>query len=386
MNVRVGIVVALLCLGFAGGALAADKPGTRRIEWERVSISSEAYETAGVLDVNKDGKLDILSGAWWYEAPDWKKHKVCDVAAAGEYYDDFSTIVMDVNSDGYPDIITGAVWGATLLWRENPKGAPVEWKTHSIDKCGAIETTRAWDVDGDGALEICPNTPGDPLRFYKLADGKFTKTMVQESGGAGHGLGFGDVNGDGRGDFIVPNGWWEAPKDSLKDKWTFHQEFEFGRASVPILVADVNGDGVNELIVGQSHDYGLDYYTQKFENGKRVWTKHPIDPYFSQYHELVLADIDGDGAKEIVTGNRYRAHNGNEAGETNIVGLYYFKWNGESFTKVVVDHGTVPGHNGTGIFMSVADINGDGRLDIVVAGKEGLTLFKNLGSESAGAK
>ena len=362
----------------------------RRLEWEKVKIDAGAYESAGVFDVNNDGKLDIVCGGYWYEGPKWTKHKLCDVRAEGEYYDDFSTIPMDVNGDGYLDFITGGWWGGALQWRENPKGQPVEWKTHVIDECGNIETTRAWDVDGDGEPEICPNTPGTPLRFYKLVKRgdkpEFRKIIVQEDGAQGHGLGFGDVNGDGRGDFVVTNGWWEAPANPLEGEWKFHQEFSLGSASVPILVDDFNKCGLPELIVGQAHGYGLDYYTQKLDGGRRIWTKHPIDPYFSQYHELVYIDLDGDGEKEIVTGNRFRAHCGAEPGETDIVGLYYFKWNGESWTKCVIDHGKLGDHSGTGIFMQVVDIDGDGRLDIVAPGKEGLFLFRNLGPEQVGVK
>lgn len=364
---------------------------TRRIEWEKIKIDGGAYESAGVFDVNNDGQLDIVCGAYWYEAPKWTKHKVCDVRKEEEYYDDFSTIPIDVNGDGYLDFVTGGWWGQTLVWRENPKGRPVEWKTHEIDTCGSIETTRAWDVDGDGEIEICPNTPGAPLVFYKMVrkggETGFRKIRVSPEGqGSGHGLGFGDVTGSGKGCFVVNNGFWEPQGDPLKDEWTFHQEFELDNSSVPILVADVNGDGVNELVVGQAHGYGLDYYTQKTDRGERVWMKHPIDPWFSQYHDLVWEDIDGDGVNEIVTGNRYRAHCGAEPGETDIVGLYYFKWNGESFTKCVIDHGKVGDHSGTGIHMQVIDIDGDGKPDIVAPGKEGLYLFRNLGPERVGEK
>lgn len=364
----------------------------RRIEWDKIKIDDGAYESAGVFDVNNDGILDIVCGAYWYEGPDWKKHKICNVMAEGEYYDDFSTIPMDVNGDGYLDIITGGWWGKTLVWRENPKGQPVEWRTHIIDECGSIETTRAWDVDGDGELEIVPNTPGGPLVFYKLVrdmdgrgTGEFRKYQVSPDEPSGHGLGFGDVTGSGRGAFIVHNGWWEPPADPLDGKWTFHQEFELGSASVPILVEDVNRDGVPELVVGQAHSYGLDYYQQSVDKkGRREWTKHPIDPFFSQYHDMQWVDIDGDGFCELITGNRYRAHCGQEAGETDVVGLYCFKWNGESFTKQVIDHGKVPNASGTGIFFTVIDLDGDGRLDIVAPGKEGLYFFRNLGPERVG--
>lgn len=358
----------------------------RRLRWEKIKISDEAYESAGVFDVNNDGVLDIVSGAYWYEGPSWKKHKICDVRAEGEYYDDFSTIPMDVNGDGYMDFITGGWWGCELYWRENPKGQPVEWNTHKIDACGNVETTRAWDVDGDGILEICPNTPGAPLVFYKLVDGGFKKYTVTETP-IGHGLGFGDVVNSGKGCFITNSGYWEPTGDPLSDPWEFHKEFQlYPAASVPILAVDLNNDGKNEIIVGNAHGYGLDYYTRGCgSGGSRVWTRHPIDPWFSQYHDMIWVDIDGDGQGELITGSRHRAHCGNDPGEDDFVGLYIFKWNGESFTKQVVDFGTVPYHSGTGIFFCVADIDGDGRLDIVAPGKEGLYIFRNRGFESIGA-
>jgi hypothetical protein len=367
----------------------------RRIEWQKIKLDEGAYESAGVFDVNNDGRPDIVCGAYWYEAPHWTRHAVCEVSRHGEYYDDFSTIPMDVNGDGYLDFVTGGWFGKTLRWVENPKGeSGAEWTVHPIETSRSIETTRAWDVDGDGEIEICPNTPAGPIVFYKLVRdaagrpaGEFRKHRITpEDYRQGHGLGFGDVLGDGRGCFVVAKGFWSPPADPLAGEWTFHEEFDLGRASVPILVADVDGDGVNELIVGQGHGYGLDYYKPHAEGGTRTWTKHPIDPFFSQYHEMHWVDIDGDGACELVTGNRYRAHNGHEAGETDVVGLYVFKWNGESFTKQVVDHGRVPSASGTGIHMAIADVDGDGRLDIVAPGKEGLYLFLNRGQETTGGK
>ena len=356
------------------------------VKFRKVLIADERYESAGVFDVNNDGILDIVSGAYWYQGPDFRQqHLVGEVVAEGEYYDDFSTIPLDVNGDGNMDFITGGYWGNTLRWRENP-GVPGEvWREHVIGECGNVETTRGWDVDGDGQLEIVPNTPGLPLMVYKLVTdargkgtGHFIAHQIWEQ--QGHGLGFGDVTGNGRGDFIFHNGWLEAPEDPFRGQWVFHDEFDLGSASVPILVVDVNGDSVNDLIVGQAHNYGLDWWEQRIDqSGRRTWTKHPIDPYNAQYHDLMWVDIDGDGENELVTGKRHRAHCGHDPGEQDDVGCYYFKWTGESFSKQVIDYGPIRTGKGLGIHFAVADLRGTGCLDIIAPGKDGLYVFFNEG-------
>ncbi|PIV56521.1 hypothetical protein COY52_08980 [Candidatus Desantisbacteria bacterium CG_4_10_14_0_8_um_filter_48_22] len=358
------------------------------VKFKKTLLDKVAFEAASVFDVNNDGKPDIVCGGNWYEAPGWKKHKICDVMPSGEYFDDFSDIPMDVNGDGFLDIVTGGWFGQAMYWRENPKGKPVEWAVREIDKCGNIETTRPFDIDKDGTQEIIPNTPGAPQIVYKLivekngkGSGRFEKFTLMDRP-SGHGLGFGDINGDGRPDIVLSGGWLENPPEGLRGKWTFHEEFNLGSASVPVLVYDVNGDGLADLIVGQAHGIGLYWYEQRmYQNGKkRCWIMHEIDTTLSQFHDMQMADIDNDGKPELITGTRYRAHCGNDPGEdTDIVGLYYFKISKGRFEKNVIDYGKVPGASGTGIYFAVADINGDGRPDIIAPGKEGLFLFENLG-------
>ncbi len=350
-------------------------------------IAAENFESAAVFDVDGDGIPDIVSGGFWYQGPDFtEKRRIGDIMRAGEYYDDFSTIPMEVNGDGRTDIVSGGWWGGVLRWHENPGPDADDWPVHLIAQCGAIETTRAWDVDGDGRVEIVPNTPGGPLVAYALdtdeagrGRGTFTAHTLH-SKPQGHGLGFGDINGDGHGEFILSHGWLErGSHDPYAEEWTLHEEFNLGGASVPILVADVNGDGLNDLIVGQGHDYGLDWYEQRMEGGKRSWVRHPIDPYNAQYHDLIWADIDGDGQPELVTGKRFRAHNNHEPGWADDLGVYYFKWNGESFSKQVIAYGALGVGAGCGIHFALADLRGTGRLDVIAPGKDGLHVFFNEG-------
>jgi hypothetical protein len=356
------------------------------LKFRKVLIADERYESAGVFDVNGNGVLDIVSGAHWYEGPDFKKqHPVGAVMAEGEYFDDFSTIPLDVNGNGRLDFLTGGWWGNTLRWRENPGDPEKEWPEHVVAETGNVETTRAWDVDGDGVLEIVPNTPGAPLVVYKLktdANGKGTGEFDAHriwDGPQGHGLGCGDIAGNGRMDFVVAGGWLEAPEKPFEGEWVFHNDFNLGCASIPVLIEDVTGNGVNDLIVGQAHGYGLDWYEHTVEAGKHTWTKHPIDPFNSQYHDLFWLDIDGDGQPELVTGKRYRAHCGHDPGGGDDVGIYYFKWTGEGFAKQVIDYGPTRKATGCGIHFAVADLTGNGRLDVVAPGKDGLCVFYNEG-------
>ena len=374
-------VLFVFLLSIQGLAFSQNPVGpSPPLHFRKVMVAAENFESVDVFDVNDDGVPDIVSGSFWYKGPDFGvKHFIGEQQRyGGEYYDDFSTIPMDVNEDGKMDFITGGWWGNTIRWRENP-GKETSWKEHVIAVTGNVETTRAWDVDGDGVLEIVPNTPGKALVVYqkKKRDTSFAAYKIADK--QEHGLGFGDVNGDGRGDFVLSNGWLEAPARPFSDPWVFHKEFSFGSASVPIIVADVNKDGLADLIVGQGHDYGLDWYEQKMEKKTRKWIKHAIDPFNSQFHALMWIDLDNDGQEELITGKRFRAHNEKDPGTFDPVGLYYYKWNGENFSKQVIAYGAQGEGKGTGIYFAVRDLDGNGWKDVIVAGKDGLFVFYNDG-------
>ena len=198
-------------------------------KFKKTKISDEQYESAGAADLNNNGVMDIISGAWWYEGPDFKKkHKVADVLYTGDYYDDFANIMLDINGNGLTDYVTGAFWSDGLRWHENPGDPDKEWPRHHIDECGGIERPCAFDIDGDGTLEIVPNTPGNGVQIYKLKkdkDGKgmgeFEKYTVREEA-QGHGIGAGDIAGNGRCDIVLNNGWLEAPEKPYEEEWIWH--------------------------------------------------------------------------------------------------------------------------------------------------------------------
>ena len=350
-------------------------------------------EACSVFDVNGDGIADIVCGEYWYEGPDFlKKHKVCDIKYEGGYIWDFSDYPMDVNGDGKPDIITASWWDGGVFWRENPgyggaAGCCNEWVTHKITDCSNVETIRFIDIDGCGEVEIFPNCPGEPAFFLKLnkdAGGKGAGTFAKYvigSAAAGHGMGFGDIDGDGKTELLLSRGILHMPEGGpLAGEWSFTEEFEMERGpSVPILAYDVNGDGLMDIIVGAGHGYGLFWFEQsKGPNGERAWVKHVIDDAWAQYHDMQIADIDGDGEPELVTGKRWMAHNGNDPGDADPVYICYYKIKNGRFVRYIIDFGDAEsGGSGVGIYFWLADLSGNGKPDIVAPGKEGLFIFFN---------
>jgi hypothetical protein len=355
------------------------------LKFHKVQISAETFEAAGVFDVDGDGVPDIVSGGFWYRGPDFRQKFIIvgQPERFRDYYDDFSVLPIDVNGDGRLDYVTGGWWGQTLRWRENHGKHEFGWNMspwpeHVIaEKVGNIETTRMWDIDGDGMPEIVPNTPNHPLCAYKrVGNGKFTRHLLHD-GGLGHGLGYGDVDNDGQNEFITPKGILKPGRDPLGAAWDLLPGPDIGAdASIPVIVADIDGDGQSELIVGNSHSYGLSWWKR---TSAGQWDKHLIDPFNSQYHDLHWLDIDGDGMPELVTGKRHLAHCGHDPGDYDDLGIYYFKWTGKGFAKQVISYGPLGVGAGCGIQFAIHDLRGSGRLDIIAPGKDGLHVFFNEG-------
>lgn len=376
---------------FAGALLVSGLSfGAEPPVFEGRRIGTGTYETAAIFDVNNDGVLDLFSGGFWYPGPGFDRAvKACEPMYQDTYYDDFSNYPLDVNGDGYLDIVTGGWWGMNLSWRENPKGQETEWTTHLVAEVGNVERTLFCDLDGDGVPEVMPVT--NPVHIFKLkrdAQGKgaggFEQFTVAVKGGGGHGAGAGDINGDGRPDLVFAGGWFENPENTYDmNAWVWHPEFEAPMASIPMLVHDVNGDGLADLIIGEAHNYGLYWLEQGKADGKRTWTKHEIETRRSQFHDLQLHDMDNDGKPDLVTGKRYYAHNGHDPGANDPVGLYYYRINGGAFERVTVDYGTPDKHSGAGIYFWVEDVDKNGWKDILAPGKEGLYLFLNQGPAPA---
>jgi hypothetical protein len=370
-------IVGLLGLAtVAVTAWTASRPP--EILFEKHTLDLGASETCAFADINRDGKLDIVSGENWYEGPKWIKHRFRSLEYGRNAIEDLTDLTLDVNGDGYPDVISSASHDKRLWWDENPGKAGGPWKEHVIESGHSVEFTFLVDLDNDGkARELLPQFGklADPLAWYELQSGNYVKHIVSPKS-YGHGIGVGDMNGDGRNDIITPTGWLEAPPDPRSPDWKFHAEFDLGKTGY-IYVLDVNGDGRPDLVTSMAHDYGF-FWMENLGGG--AWKKHMIDDTWSQAHALTMVDLNGDGRPDFITGKRYMAHNGTDPGEREPLGIYWYEYFPKSdgsieWVKHVVDYST---RTGAGMQVAVADVDGDGDLDFAVGGKTGLFLFENM--------
>jgi hypothetical protein len=348
-------------------------------------IGTFRSEACGVGDFNNDGKPDIVAGPFLYLAPEFKPVAIRklkgEVDGQGKgYYWDFMNEAMDVDGDGKLDVVSCDWFQTHASWFRNIGFTGEEWPEAVIEKNGNFEHGSLLDVVGDGKEKsIVPCVQRTVWYESVKADGgkrSFTVHVISEKKFE-FGVGVGDLNGDGRPDFIRPNAWFEAPADIRKGEWKEHPlalgdiAGKTPQHTGQILTFDVNGDGLNDIICSSAHEYGIFWYEQARQGTEITFKQHLIDNTWSQAHSLALADLDNDGVPELVAGKRFMAHNGGDPDESGPLGLYYYKLNRDPapvWTKNIVSY-----NEGIGSSMNICtvDMDGDGDLDIVVTGKWG---------------
>ncbi len=400
---------ALFCVSlFAAFVSVAYAQDAAKTPTFKKLVLSDKYFAEGAYygDFNDDGKGDIVAGPYWYAGPDFaKKYAIYDTSAFDpeKYSDNFGTFTGDFNGDGWQDVFICPHPGTQSYWYQNP-GNPDhfeegQWKKHmALEEFG--NESPMW---GTVSRQIRINGPiynmngelgfGTPFRrndgqdggvawgFYGISndDKRFHRYT--------HGIGAGDINGDGRTDLLEAKGWWEQPEDSSRNPWKFHA-FDFAEAAAQMLVYDFNGDELNDVVCAwHCHLYGIVYWKQvKNAEGDISFEKTeilPIDPKarpdalsFSQAHAFDLADFNGDGVKDFVTGKRFWAHGSKGDVEPDAPAvLYWFETQRLADGNINFVPHLIDSDSGVGTQVAAVDINEDGTPDVIVSNKKGTFVF-----------
>lgn len=385
-------------LGFvlAAPAFAADDYTIH--SFVRQQLSDVYYsEGIGVGDLNHDGQTDVVYGPYWFAGPSFQEKKEIYPAKPQNkegYANHFFAWVHDFNGDGYSDILTAGFPGTPAYLFENPRseGHSQHWPKHQVFPSVCNESPQLLNIVGDDHPELVCSSGGffgyatfDPAKPFET----WTFHPISEKVAPvpfGHGLGVGDVNNDGKQDLIIKDGWFEQPK-SLDDAkvWAFHAFPFAGPGGADMYAYDVDGDGDNDVITSlAAHDFGLAWFEQVQEAGKTTFKRHLImgdkpaqNRYglvFSEPHSVILADIDGDGLKDILTGKTYYSHHKQSPMWDAGAVVYWFRL---TRTPQGVDY--VPykadGESGIGRQLVAYDINKDGLPDLAAGGMKGAHIL-----------
>ena len=355
---------------------------------------------ATASDINHDGVMDVIAGPFYFLGPDYTQRREFTAARSYSPSNNFPEGMVyysyDFTGDGWPDIL--CVDSRPVYLYVNPKGEPRRWDRYNVVPNATSEIEVFGDIDGDGKPEVLFAGPGAVMAYAKPDPADPTAVWkvhtISERGLAGaHGMGLGDINGDGRVDVVNSRGWWEQPAAGAGDAlWKFHPA-QFGNGGAEMGVYDVNGDGLKDVVTAiTAHRWGLAWFEQKRDpQGDISFVRHDImgdfgtknagGVTFSQPHAAAFADMDGDGVPDMIVGKRIYSHLEShiDPDPYGAAVLYWYRTvrnpkaeGGAEFVPELIHN-----RSGVGSQFEVTDLNHDGAPDIVISDVKGTFIFWN---------
>lgn len=386
-----------------GGAAGGTPPSTP--EFERIELDAQfVAEGAAMGDLSGDGVSDVVAGPYVYLGPGFSERHAfyTPVIAAFDregYSDNFFAFVRDLDADRDNDVLVIGFPGQDARWYENPGSFGADWQRHEV--FAGVDTESPWftDLTGDGQPELVFATAGQ-LGYAQPAQDPYAAWEFHAISPPGpyvaftHGLGVGDMTGDGRADVLEKTGYWEQPADLTGDPAWLKHEVDFGAAAGggQIFAYDVDGDQDTDVISSlEAHGYGVAWFQNAAASGVEGFTLRllagatPADGstgvVLHEPHALDLADMNGDGLLDIVTGERFWGHYpGGSASLEDPALLYWFELRQSAGDADFIAH-RIDDDSGVGTQVTTGDLSDDGLTDVVISNKKGSFVFRQLPRE-----
>jgi len=321
-----------------------------------------------VADINQDGHMDVLFSSsentadvnWWSAdngdpTGSWTKHTILRMMERTH-----TLQAADMNLDGKMDVVLGQMHTSAaneIMIMFNLDGEGTTWDKQLVDT-GGLHNGVVADIGNDGDYDIFgANWTGNPpVRLWENqlnASGsldRWTYKQITDNNQQTFGLGFGDVDGDGRQDIVSGRYWYHNPGGDMLGDWTQH---EFPNGLHAFMVLNVDGDNLAD-VMAQKDESGLAvYWLEATDETATDWTAVKVGTVESASHELgaqgyrtAVLSPGGPPVVAISSGN----------------GIYYFQIPADptagDWPKVHVSSN--PSDEG----FAFGDINGDGQLDI----------------------
>jgi hypothetical protein len=420
-------VFAVIATFFAVPALSAEFP---KFKTQEIDTGLKIGYAVIVVDIDGDKKPDIVvvdqHKVVWYKNPGtrdgaWKKYTILDGKTRP---DNVCIAAIDIDGDGLPELVLGAAWkpfdtanAAQLVWLKRGKDVTQEWTMYELP-CDepTVHRVRVADIDGDGKPEIIMAplmgrdatvkgnwTDGRPVRVIALKvpakdpekKENWKTQVLSEELNVTHNFWFEYMQTEGREVslpeiFVTSYDGVHVIAPEGKGKWTTHKigagnqanpkgsrgasEIKTGRvnnAKQPLpapVVATIEPWHGNQVVT----------YTPP-KASEKLWERHVIDEQLRWGHAVWFADLDGDGADELIIGVRDDPNP--KAGDTfkERRGVRVYKCTdgkGAKWERTILEDGGVAVED-----LTAADLDGDGKIDIIAVGRAtgNARIYWNLG-------
>ncbi len=386
------------------------------IKFEILNVTNSVALHPMIFDVDKDGKNDIvvvdnyndLSGndalntktVCWFSKMGAKggggfrrkviyetNYRSCGIASA------------DIDNDGYVDIIgrydtdgdDGNETG-NIFWLQNPYGSKNyddrAWQKFDIGFSTYTKDIITADFNNDGKTDIAARGVDGFVRVFLQTTPVRWATLKIE---APHhdGTVVADIDKDGDPDIVINGLWFETPSDPFKGVWKKHDfapkwyqqktgpEGSWFDNNTRVAVTDIDDDGWTDIFISNAENsgYSICWYKNPGRDLDRDWKEHEVG-YIDYAHTLLIADMDNDGDKDVVSGSLILHNDPNPEGYHPVI-VFVNKGNNFEWEKQIISERAC--YNG-----NAGDIDNDGDIDIVASrnwNKAPLYLWRNLTNE-----